>query len=336
MSIKKSLIICLLFPFFVIGQQYLTYNHNGINRDYIFYQPSGLSSGAPLVFVTHGYSSSAQNIMNYSGFNLLALQNQFAVCYPQGTQDNSGNNFWNVGYLFTAGSNIDDVDFLVSLAQELQNTFNLSSENTFLTGMSNGAELSYLVACESPGTFKAYAPVAGTIFTNGLPNNSCNGVPTPIFEIHGENDNVTLFDGNLNDQFWGPYLSIDSVVNYWVNNSNLNNLLIDTLANTNNNNKYTISYKYSSLSSDNEVWLYKHKDGHSWDVDDLITQNEIWNFFTKYITVNNTNIDEYLEDRKRKLIKIVNILGQEVKERKNEVLLYFYDDGYVKKTILLE
>ena len=171
MIIKKSLILVLLFPFFVLGQQYLTYNHNGINRDYIFYQPSGLNPGAPLVFVTHGYSSSAQNIMNYSGFNMFALKNQFAVCYPQGTHDNWGNNFWNVGYLFTSGSNIDDVDFLTSLAQELQNTYNLSSENTFLTGMSNGAEISYLVACESLVTFKAYAPVAGTIFTDRLTNN---------------------------------------------------------------------------------------------------------------------------------------------------------------------
>ncbi len=336
MMINKSLILILFFPFFVLGQQYMTYNHNGINRDYIFYQPSGLSPGAPLVFVTHGYSSSAQNIMNYSGFNTLALQNQFAVCYPQGTQDNWGNNFWNVGYLFTSGSNIDDVDFLTSLAQELQNNYNLSSENTFLTGMSNGAEISYLVACESPGTFKAFAPVAGTIFTDGLPNNTCNGIPCPIFEIHGENDNVTLFDGDPNDQFWGPYLSIDSVVNFWVNTSSLTNLLIDTLPNNNNNNKYTISYKYSSLSSDNEVWLYKHKDGHSWDVDDISTQNEIWNFFTKYITVDNTNINEYLENTQRKLVKIINLMGQEVKDRKNEVLLYFYDDGYVKKTIKIE
>ena len=91
-----------------------------------------------------------------------------------------------------------------------------------------------------------------------------------------------------------------------------------------------------SLNSDNEVWLYKHKDGHSWDVDDISTQNEIWNFFTKYITVDNTNIDEYLENIQRKLVKIINLMGQEVKDRKNEVLLYFYDDGYVKKTIRIE
>ena len=177
--------------------------------------------------------------MNYSGFNTLADQYGFAVCYPNGTQDFWGDNFWNVGYNFHAGSNVDDVDFLISLAHELQTSYNLSSINTFITGMSNGAELCYLIACESSGTFSAYAPVAGTIFTNGLPNGSCNGNPSPIFEIHGVNDNVSYFSGDPNDQFWGPYLGIDSILDFWVNTNGLDILEIDTLPNVNNNNKYT-------------------------------------------------------------------------------------------------
>ena len=31
--------------------------------------------------------------------------------------------------------------------------------------MSNGAELCYLIACEQPGLFKAFAPVAGKSFS---------------------------------------------------------------------------------------------------------------------------------------------------------------------------
>ena len=164
MMMKKLLFIFCVIPITLLSQQYFTYNHNGINRDYIYYEPNNLNDDAPLVFVAHGYSSSAQNIMNYSGFNALANQYGFALCYPQGTADNWGNNFWNVGYLFTSSSTVDDVGFLTSLAQELQNNHNLSPTNTFMTGMSNGGELCYLIACESSGTFKAYAPVAGTIF----------------------------------------------------------------------------------------------------------------------------------------------------------------------------
>ena len=333
---RYLLLHSFLFPLLVFSQQYLNYNHNGINRDYIYYQPSNILNDAPLVFVAHGYSGSAQSIMNYSGFNALADQYGFAVCYPNGTQDNGGNNFWNVGYLFTAGGNVDDVDFLISLAQELQNTYNLSSENTFLTGMSNGAELSYLIACESPGTFKAYAPVAGTIFTDGLPNNTCNGTASPIFEIHGVNDNVTLFNGNPNDQFWGPYLAIDSIMDFWVSVNGLDILNIDTLPNLNNNNKYIISYKYSSNNSMNEVWLYKHKNSHSWDVDDINLEEEIWDFFTKYVMLNNTSINSPIFNWKRKIIRTVNLLGQNVFDIKNKFVLNIYDDGSVEKVILVE
>jgi polyhydroxybutyrate depolymerase len=333
---RYSLLTSFLFPLLVFSQQYLNYTHNGINRDYIYYQPSSILNGAPLVFVAHGYSGSAQSIMNYSGFNALADQYGFAVCYPNGTQDNGGNNFWNVGYLFTAGSNVDDVAFLISLAQELQNTYNLSSENTFLTGMSNGAELSYLIACESPGTFKAYAPVAGTIFINGLTNDTCNGTSSPIFEIHGLNDNVTLFNGNPNDQFWGAYLTIDSIMDFWVSANGLDILNIDTLPNLNNNNKYTISYKYSSNNLMNEVWLYKHKNGHSWDVDDINVEEEIWDFFGKYITSTNTSVNTETLIPKRKLVRTVNLFGQEVGQIKNNFFLNIYDDGSVEKIILLD
>ena len=210
---KKLIYIFLFTPIILIGQEYLTYNHNGINRDYIYYEPVDLPDNAPLVIVAHGYSDSHTSIMNYSGMNVIANQNGFAVCYPKGTTDNQwgGQNFWNVGYDFHEGYSVNDIDFLINLAQHLQATYNLSTENTFMTGMSNGAELCYQIACEAPGFFKAFAPVAGTIFPNGLTNNSCTDFSVPFFEIHGSNDDVTLFEGDANDQFWGPYLSIDSI-----------------------------------------------------------------------------------------------------------------------------
>ena len=76
-----------------------------------------------------------------AGMNTIADQNSFAVCYPQGTTDSWGDNFWNVGYNFHAGVTIDDVDFIVSLASYLQSTYQLNAINTFFTGMSNGGEL---------------------------------------------------------------------------------------------------------------------------------------------------------------------------------------------------
>ena len=280
---KKGLLILLCLPLIGFGQQTFNFMHNGLNREYIYYAPTNLQVDAPLVFVAHGFTGSAQGIMNYCGMNTIADQNGFAVCYPQGTTDFNGDNFWNVGYLFHAGVTVDDVDFIVSLASYLQSTYQLSTTNTFFTGMSNGGELSYLLACEGPNIFRAFAPVAGTIFPNGLTNNICSpGIPVPIFETHGRNDNVTLIQGDPFDQYWGPYLSIDTIIDFWVNQNSLTNLVVDTFPNFNNPNKITISYKYSDPSTNNEVWLYTHKSGHNWGDDgDMVIEQEIWDFFSQ-------------------------------------------------------
>ena len=280
---KKILFTLLCLPLFGFGQQTFNFMHNGLNREYIYYAPANLPVDAPLVFVAHGFTGSAQGIMSYCGMNTIADQNSFAVCYPQGTTDSWGDNFWNVGYNFHAGVTIDDVDFIVSLASYLQSTYQLNAINTFFTGMSNGGELSYLLACEGPNVFRAFAPVAGTIFPNGLTNNICSPiVPVSIFETHGRNDNVTLIEGDLFDQYWGPYLSIDTIINFWVAQSFLTNLVVDTFPNLNNNNKITISYKYSDPSTNNEVWLYTHKSGHNWGDDgDIVIEQEIWDFFSQ-------------------------------------------------------
>ena len=334
MIIKKSLILVLLFPFFVLGQQYLTYNHNGINRDYIFYQPSGLNPGAPLVFVTHGYSSSAQNIMNYSGFNTLALQNQFAVCYPQGTQDNWGNNFWNVGYDFHFGVVVDDVDFLESLASFLQSNYQLSSNNTFITGFSNGGEIAYSLAFDGSNVFKAFAPVAGTVFPNGTINNLFNpNMPVPMFVTHGYNDNTSFYDGDPYDQFWGPYLSVDTLVDFWINENSLTNFNIDTFPDLNNDGNITIRKKHFSSSTNNEVWLYSHNNGHNWGDSDIVIEQEIWDFFSLFVN-NTTELTE--NNNKKKLSSIFNLLGQKNITTKNTPHFYIYDDGTVEKKIVLD
>ena len=54
---------------------------------------------------------------------------KFVVCYPQGTSDSFGDNFWNVGYEFHNNQMVNDVNFLSSLANYLQNEYNLSEEN---------------------------------------------------------------------------------------------------------------------------------------------------------------------------------------------------------------
>ena len=273
------------------------YEYQGRNREYYFYKPENLDENAPLLFVLHGYTSNANNIMNYSNFNSIADENGFAVCYPQGTSDQYNSNFWNVGYAFHQNQTVDDVGFLKSLANHLQTEHTLSSQNTFTTGMSNGGDMSYLLACKAYDTFSAIAPVAGTMMESIY--ESCDGAPVPVLEIHGTNDDVTLWDGDMeNNDGWGAYLSTLDIIDYWVDINDCQESEDINLPNTDfYDNSYVVNHRYYDCIDGNEVWLYEVVNGeHDWPGAygnmDINASEEIWNFLKNYtLLVGDVNQD---------------------------------------------
>ena len=269
------------------------FSHDGLSREYYLYLPDSLVAGAPLLFVFHGYSGSANGIMNYSDLNQIADENGFVVCYPQGLIDDWDYAFWNVGYDWHVDETVDDVGFSTSLAQYLQTEYNLSAHNTFSTGMSNGGDMSYLLACQASDVFKAVAPVAGCMMT--WLYNSCAPLnPIPVFEIHGTDDDVTWWDGadeNDNDGY-GPWESVDTTFNFWTQLNNCNEFIIDTLPDIDmSDGSYVVSHKNTNGLNNNEVWLYEVVNGgHDWPGVwgnmDISTSEEIWNFFEIFINNN--------------------------------------------------
>jgi len=316
----------------------LTFNFDGLQREYLLYLPNNLVNDASLVFVLHGYSGNALDIMEYSEMNEVADENGFAVCYPQGTADQYDNFFFNVGYEFQNNPTVDDVGFIVALAEYLQETYQLSTINTFSTGMSNGGDMSYMLACEASSTFRAIAPVAGMILYDIY--NSCNpDTPVPVFETHGTQDNVTYYDGDpYNEDGWGAYLDIPSTIDYFVNQNNLTDVSFSELPNLNPNDGSIIeSYIYSSPNSNNEVWLYKViGGGHDWPGAygnmDVNISEEIWKFFNEMSTSEDSYINNFNFENNR-IIKTIDILGREVHSQTNLPILYIYEDGSVKKSI---
>ena len=202
---------------------------NNETRQYYLYTPDLLSPGVPLIFVLHGYSGSASSIMNYSNINLIADQNGFVVCYPQGLIDDTGYAFWNVGYSFHPNETVDDVDFLKELASYLQQENNLSTINTFATGMSNGGEMCYMLACQASDTFKAVTSVAGMMLQEIMDTCSPENL-IPIFEIHGTSDYVNIYAGDpTSSGGWGAYPSIPDTIDYWVGLNNCTSFSTENL-----------------------------------------------------------------------------------------------------------
>lgn len=187
-----------------------------LEREYIYYHPVSASTGCPLVFVFHGYTGNAQDIMEYSEFNALAEEFGFAVCYPQGSTDGSGNTFFNVGYDFQQNEDVDDLGFVLALNDHLQDNQSLDPAAVYATGMSNGGDFCYLLACQASEVFQAVAPVAGMIMQDIM--DECNPTTTTsILEIHGTDDDVTYYEGDPNNEDqWGAYPSIPQTMDFFV------------------------------------------------------------------------------------------------------------------------
>ena len=318
--------------------EYGTIQDGGIQREYIYYHPGSAPPNCPLVFVCHGYTGSAEGIMNYSEFNQLADEYGFAVCYPQGIEDGGGNTFFNVGYDFQNNETVDDVAYLQNLNSYFQNAYSLDADKVFCTGMSNGGDLCYMLACQASETFRGVAPIAGMIMQDIM--DDCN--PTSevsILEVHGTQDNVTYFDGDPNNiDGWGAYPSIPETITFFNNLFGLQLVSTENFPNINTNDGSTVSSeKYGSSNSCTEVWLYTVSGGgHDWPGAygnmDIEASREAWLFFDQ-LCEQSVGTIETPNSAERKLIKIIDLMGREVKDNSSEVFIYQYSDGTTEKKI---
>lgn len=281
LSLVVALLITLI-PFEGIAQTTYNFQHDNIEREYIFYQPADLEPNAPLVFVLHGYTSSAEIIMGYCEMNAVADENGFAVCYPRGTvAPTTGQPHWNANLTI---STVDDIGFLANLATYLQSTFSLNPDHTFTCGMSNGGFMSYTLACERPDVFKAIASVTGTM--SGYDWNNCDpSTVVPVFQISGVDDDVVPIDGSITTQGgWGGAPGLSAVTEFWVNKNQCTAL---TTSSTNVFRNTNQSY-HTGGTNGNEVWQYLISNwGHSWpgswSQTGIHASEEIWRFFQKVI-----------------------------------------------------
>lgn len=291
MKRDKSLFLFLLIliSFTIRAQKVepkLTFTIDGRSRVYYLHIPENIEEKVPLVFVLHGYGGTAKELIEFSGMNKVADKNGFAVCYPQGNCGEDGKNSWNAGY---SNDNVDDVKFITELAVFLQKKYSLSKQNTFCTGMSNGADMCYVLACRRPDVFSAVAPVAGCMMESTFEN--CNpSKAIPVFEIHGTDDDITLWMGDADySEKYGAYLGTQKIIEFWVNHNNCTLSKKEFLPDNNKIDKsFVIAEKYSGNTIRNQVWLYtliggKHDWPGSWGNMDIIAAEEIWEFFQQFI-----------------------------------------------------
>lgn len=172
----------------------ISLDHDGRTRTARVFVPSRGAAGRPLVLIFHGGGGHAENVANQTGFDALAEREGFLAVYP------NGSSFWGTrlltwnagaccGYAMKQG--IDDVGFVDRLIDRLIADHAIDASRVYATGHSNGAQISYRLACELSDRIAAIA-------ANGSQGvfHQCNAVrPVPILHIHGLDDRCALYAG---------------------------------------------------------------------------------------------------------------------------------------------
>jgi polyhydroxybutyrate depolymerase len=170
----------------------------GETRSYYVHVPPAAAAGKPLavVFVLHGGGGSARHARAQTGFDAVADREGFLVVYPNGS-GRFGERLltWNAGSCceYAAKQNVDDVAFFRAMVNALQKEHAIDPKRVYATGMSNGAMMSYRLACEMSDVFAAVAPVAGVQVAP-----SCEPrEPVSVMHVHGSADENVLLQGGV-------------------------------------------------------------------------------------------------------------------------------------------
>jgi len=201
---------------------------NGVKREYLLVRPSGKTAGKiPLVFVLHGHRGSARQALglNRIGHSALALWMKIAdregilVAAPDGTIGPDGKRGWN-DCRGDAQNNpkTDDLAFLDALAARLIKDERADPERVYVTGMSNGAMMTFRAALEMTPAPAAIAAICGSMAAQSV----CGPARKPVSAliIAGTEDPLVPYGGGQvgfqRRKDRGAVVSIDESVAAWL------------------------------------------------------------------------------------------------------------------------
>jgi polyhydroxybutyrate depolymerase len=190
-------------------------------RPVTIHVPAGYDANrpAPLLIVLHGYSSSGKGHDAYFHLGQAAQQRGFLYAYPDGTVDSSGNHFWNStdACCDFDPSGVDDAAYLAGVIAEARSSLAVDPRRIYLIGHSNGAFMSYAVACAQADQIAAIVSLAGATFVE--PADCVPADPVAVLQIHGTADDTIAFKGGQivlgGGRSMAPYPGAETSVATW-------------------------------------------------------------------------------------------------------------------------
>ncbi len=195
---------------------------SGLERTYHVHLPDAVPpiDGLPVLIVLHGGGGSGKQVEQSTGFSDLADQEGFVAVYPDGTGRLPRRLTWNAANCcaYAHAKDIDDVSFISALIEQLIADYDVNPARMYVTGHSNGAMMTFRIACELADQVAAAAPYAGALNADSCVPDS----PVPMLIMNGEDDaNVPVAGGtSTNVGYGGEDSRIDTptvfAVDTWV------------------------------------------------------------------------------------------------------------------------
>jgi polyhydroxybutyrate depolymerase len=172
--------------------------HKGVLRTYKLHVPPDYDGKTkmPVVIALHGGMGSAGAIEKQSRISQQADKYGFIVAYPEGLGLSWARRLarsWNGGTCCDPARKrkADDVGFIGAMLDRMAKKFKIDPTRVYATGISNGAIMSYKLACDLSDRIAAIAPVAGPNATA-----TCSpSKPVSVIHFHGSGDPCSPFEG---------------------------------------------------------------------------------------------------------------------------------------------
>lgn len=184
------------------GDYRFSFQFGGATREYLVHVPESYRAGkpTPMLMALHGGGGDDAFQADDSKYKLISKSEQagFIAVFPNGYSRfrNGMLATWNAGNCCGGAqkTNSDDVGFLREVIHRVERQASIDPRKVFVAGMSNGAMMSWRMACEAPEV-RGIAAVEGT--DNTL---SCHPAhPVPVIEFHSLDDSHVPFNGGKGD-----------------------------------------------------------------------------------------------------------------------------------------
>ena len=174
-------------------------------RQYRVHVPPSTTTPKAVVFVLHGGGGEGLDVAilgrhPLAVFRTVADREGFVVVYPGGLPANDAQRL--PGWVDcradnTVESGADDLGFLSLLVETVRGAYRLPSSRVFMTGGSNGAQMTHAFAFHYAELVGAVATGAGSLPVTPKPGRCTTGPsrPVPILLLHGTGDNPMPWNG---------------------------------------------------------------------------------------------------------------------------------------------